>query len=73
MSHKAKKDWSPEPFPEPRTYPKLWDASALNSSNGHSAHQEPDTMQTTPQDDAGWKPEKFPKPRTYPKNWSIDD
>ena len=73
MSHKEKKDWTPEPFPKPRTYPKRWDASALTYTNGKPVNQEQEHPQSSPQDDADWKPEKFPKPRTYPKNWSIDD
>ena len=73
MSPKNKKDWSPEPFPEPRTVPSGWDPSALRSTNGKSNSQESSHTQSDTQDDNGWQPEKFPKPRTYPKNWSVDD
>lgn len=73
MTPQEKNNWSPEPFPEPRTFPTGWDGSALTPSNdrGHSGEETPSRGQTS--EDGGWTPEKFPKPRTYPKNWSIDD
>ena len=30
MNPKEEKDWTPEPFPEPRTIPEGWNASAFS-------------------------------------------
>ena len=50
-------EWKPEPFPEPRTIPEGWNASAFsekdsNSEIGNSKEE--------------WKPDPFPKPRSFP-------
>ena len=73
MTPKKKTDWSPESFPEPRTFPSGWDGTALSSANGRRQTQEDENSQTNTNDADGWMPEKFPKPRTYPKSWSVDD
>ncbi len=57
MTPPKKKDWTPEPFPEPRTIPEGWNASALSEKRETSV-QEPRA------DD--WKPEPFPEPRMFP-------
>jgi len=57
MNPKKKKDWTPEPFPKPRTIPEGWNASALNEKR-----ETPE--QETLSDD--WKPEPFPEPRMFP-------
>jgi hypothetical protein len=49
-------DWTPEPFPEPRTVPEGWHAAAFEEKK--PATKEP------PADD--WKPEPFPEPRSFP-------
>lgn len=70
---KKNKDWTPEPFPEPRTFPSGWDGWGLMATNGHFKEGEaPQQASGTPTKE-DWNPEKFPKPRTFPKNWSIDD
>ena len=56
MTPQKKKDWTPEPFPKPRTIPEGWVSDALEA-NGQP-------YDATPVDD--WKPEPFPKPRMYP-------
>ncbi|MFC1997721.1 hypothetical protein ACFLXI_08990 [Chloroflexota bacterium] len=50
-------DWTPEPFPEPRTIPKGWDPSAFSEKNPSKE-----------QDDSApeWKPDPFPEPRMFP-------
>ena len=61
MTPNKNKDWTPEPFPEPRTIPEGWNASALSKKK--------ETVQKeTPEDD--WKPEPFPEPRMFP--WGSD-
>ncbi len=58
------KNWKPEKFPQPRTFPAEWNMSDLIvNDNGGAAKDE----------DSEWKPEKFPQPRTFPKNWHSDD
>lgn len=57
------KEWSPEKFPQPRTFPKRWDFTGLMA-----VHEEESTEE---EDD--WKPETFPQPRTIPKNWHFED
>jgi len=73
MKKKNKKEWTPEPFPKPRTFPSGWDGRALISTNG--CHIEDEEKRESPmvKDAPNWRPEKFPKPKTFPKNWSIDD
>ncbi len=61
MTPKKKKDWTPDPFPEPRTVPEGWHAEALES-------KKPVTKKKTADDE--WKPEPFPEPRTFPWNSS---
>ena len=58
MTPQKKKDWTPEPFPEPRTVPEGWNSAAFEE-------KEP-AAKETPVDD--WKPEPFPEPRGLP--WS---
>ena len=58
------KDWKPEKFPKPRTFPDEWNLSDLMPTNDENAEEE---------DNGGWKPEKFPQPRAFPKNWHSDD
>ena len=53
---KAQTDWTPEPFPEPRTIPAGWHADALESKKP--------IVEETPVDD--WTPEPFPQPRSFP-------
>jgi hypothetical protein len=55
---KPQTDWSPEPFPEPRTIPENWNAAALSEKKN--------AKQAVPKDD--WKPEPFPEPRSFPWN-----
>lgn len=57
MTPQEKKDWTPEPFPEPRTIPKNWNASALSEDEVN-----PEKEDTT----AEWKPDPFPEPRSFP-------
>ena len=55
---KTQTDWTPEPFPEPRTVPHGWHTEALEkkkNNNQESISEE-------------WNPEPFPKPRTFPWN-----
>jgi len=73
MKPNKKNEWSPEPFPEVRTFPSGWDGSALTSTRAHQDSAEGTGSQTKTSDSQEWTPEKFPKPRTFPKNWSIDD
>jgi hypothetical protein len=68
-----KKDWTPETFPKPRTFPSGWDGWALMATNGHHVEDEVAKDESKKTEAADWSPEKFPKPRTHPKNWSIDD
>ena len=55
---KVKKDWTPEPFPEPRTVPDGWHTEDLGNKKSKDKN--------APAED--WKPEPFPKPRTFPWN-----
>jgi hypothetical protein len=73
MSTKKPTDWSPEPFPEPRTFPNGWDGTALTNTNGRRESRESGTSHKDSDNVDGWMPEKFPKPRTFPKHWSVDD
>jgi len=73
MKPRKKTEWTPETFPQPRTFPSGWDGSALINKNGYQQHEEEASQQAESNDSVDWIPEKFPKPRTYPKNWSIDD
>ena len=73
MTPQKKNEWSPEPFPEPRTIPSGWDSSALTSSKGSGKNKKTTPARVQTGKTGEWTPEKFPKPRTYPKNWSIDD
>jgi hypothetical protein len=52
-------DWSPEPFPEPRTIPENWHAEALSEKRKPAE-------QSAPEDD--WMPDPFPEPRSFPWN-----
>ena len=70
---KKNKDWTPESFPKPRTFPAGWDGRALMPSNGHHIERESPAESQVDKDDPEWSPEKFPKPKTFPKKWSIDD
>jgi hypothetical protein len=58
MTKKEKKqtEWTPEPFPEPRTIPAGW--------NGAAFENEKPAAEETSTDD--WKPEPFPEPRSFP-------
>ena len=73
MKPRKKRDWTPEAFPQPRTFPSGWDGSALTSTNGQNRSDEETRQQPESSVSKDWTPEKFPKPRTFPKNWSIDD
>ncbi|MBC8505352.1 MAG: hypothetical protein ISR58_04715 [Anaerolineales bacterium] len=64
MTPEEKKEWKPEKFPQPRTFPAEWDMSGLMETNEENAEKD---------DDHGWKPEKFPQPRAFPENWHSDD
>ncbi len=64
MTPEEKKNWKPEKFPQPRTFPSEWHMPGLMPSN------EGDAVEGAPDE---WKPEKFPQPRTFPKNWHSDD
>ena len=70
---KMEKEWTPESFPKPQTFPSGWDGWALNSTNGHYVNEERKLERAECEDETNWSPEKFPKPKTFPKNWSIDD
>lgn len=52
-----KNDWTPEPFPKPRTIPEGWNASAFSEKE-----VSPEKDDST----AEWKPDPFPKPRIFP-------
>lgn len=56
MSSQNPEDWTPEPFPEPRTIPEGWHAAALENKKSDAEED--------PADD--WKPEAFPEPRMFP-------
>jgi hypothetical protein len=56
MTSQNNNDWTPEPFPEPRTIPKGWHAAALENKKP--------VPEEAPVDD--WKPEAFPEPRMFP-------
>jgi hypothetical protein len=58
MTSQKKPDWTPDPFPEPRTIPENWHAAALSEKKA--------TAQPSPTDD--WKPDPFPEPRSFPWN-----
>ncbi|MBC8497290.1 MAG: hypothetical protein ISS57_19255 [Anaerolineales bacterium] len=64
MTPEEKKDWKPEKFPEPRTFPSEWYMSGLMAASEKSAAKE---------EADEWKPEPFPQPRTFPKGWHFDD
>jgi hypothetical protein len=70
---KKKKDWKPESFPKPRTFPSGWDGWSLMATNGHFQESENPMEGAKKPGKEDWNPEKFPKPRTFPKNWSVDD
>ena len=57
MNPQEKKDWTPEPFPEPRTIPENWNSSAF-SDEKEKQEQEESTDE--------WKPDPFPEPRSFP-------
>ena len=57
MNPEEKKDWKPEPFPEPRTIPEGWNPSAFDDQTSDQ-----DTEDTTEE----WKPDPFPEPRSFP-------
>jgi len=57
MSTKKNKDWTPEPFPEPRTIPEGWNPSAFVAKKDTPEKDEPTTE---------WKPDPFPQPRMFP-------
>ena len=59
MTPQKKTDWTPDPFPEPRTIPEGWDASAFSEDKNKQGQDEPA---------AEWKPDPFPEPRMFP--WS---
>lgn len=73
MKPPKKTDWTPEAFPQPRTFPSGWDGSALSAATGSQRHQEEARQETGSDNPVDWTPEKFPKPHTYPRNWSVDD
>jgi hypothetical protein len=57
MTPQKKEDWTPEPFPEPRTIPEGWHAAAflekaVKSDGSDSASE--------------WQPDPFPEPRMFP-------
>ncbi len=56
MTPQKKKDWNPEPFPKPRTFPEGWVGDALDAKE--------QLDEAAPKDD--WKPEPFPEPRMFP-------
>ncbi len=58
------KDWKPEKFPQPRTFPAKWNLFGLMTHSDESLEKE---------EESEWKPEKFPQPRTFPENWHSDD
>ena len=58
----ANPEWKPEPFPEPRTIPDKWEASALDDLRKNAAGK-----MSSPDE---WKPEPFPEPRGLP--WRKD-
>ena len=64
MTPEEKRDWKPEKFPKPRTFPAEWNMSDLINTTDENDEKE---------DDGGWKPEKFPQPRAFPENWHSDD
>ena len=55
---KTQPEWTPEPFPEPRTIPEKWNATALSEKKKASQKEKVE------EDD--WKPEPFPEPRMFP-------
>lgn len=55
MTSQKNIDWTPEPFPEPRTIPKGWVGDTFNEKRPAEPAQEDD-----------WKPEPFPEPRMFP-------
>lgn len=64
MTSEENKEWTPETFPQPRTFPKRWHFTELMTDAGkESAQEEADD----------WSPETFPQPRTIPKNWHVED
>jgi|APSaa5957512622_1039677.scaffolds.fasta_scaffold499819_1 hypothetical protein len=66
MSNEEKKEWKPETFPQPRTFPKGWHFSALMASDK-------DKKEAAQEEADDWKPETFPQPRTIPENWHVED
>jgi hypothetical protein len=60
--------YTPEKFPQPRTYPN--GRNMETSFSEWTAHM---MRQAPPQDspEKVWEPEKFPKPNTYPNGWDI--
>ena len=57
MTPKKNKDWTPEPFPEPRTIPEGWNAAAFSDKKTNRVKEESADE---------WKPDPFPEPRMFP-------
>jgi hypothetical protein len=57
MTPNKNKDWTPEPFPEPRTIPEGWNSSALSDEKSNQENSDAA---------ADWKPDPFPEPRMFP-------
>lgn len=57
MNPQEKNDWSPEPFPEPRTIPEGWNASVFTEKRSAREQENPANE---------WKPDPFPEPRMFP-------
>ena len=60
MNPKEKNEWTPEPFPEPRTIPERWNAAAFSEKKSEQD-------QNDSADD--WEPDPFPEPRMFP--WTF--
>jgi hypothetical protein len=58
---KSRSRWTPDPFPQPRTVPSGWDASALAVP----------TPETSVPGLTEWPPEDFAEPRTMPRGWDL--
>ena len=61
MTPQKKTDWTPEPFPEPRTIPEGWNAAAFLEKKATQRQEE------SAED---WQPDPFPEPRMFP--WTSD-
>ena len=57
-------EWTPEPFPEPRTIPTGW-------ASGFEAARPQNLIVKAASEAEEWQPEAFSEPRTFPSGWNF--